>query len=369
MALTRAGGRFGLVLPSGLATDYGCASLRRRLLSACDVDAMVGIDNRRGVFPIHRSVRFLLVTATPGRATSRVACRLDLDNPAELERLGDEPADASDWFRVHLTPATIERVSGPDLAIPSVRDTTDLAIVERAAALFPTLGGATGWSARFGRELNATDDREAFRPSTNSPPRQLASSLIPVLEGKHVEPFRVSGADVRHSIHARDAARLLPDRRYQRPRLAYRDVASATNRVTLIAALLPANCVSTHTVFCLRPPLPLRAQYFLCGLFNSLVVNFLVRLRVTTHVTTAVVERLPIPTAESAPAAFREIAALARVLARRDDPEAFACLNARVAELYQLSRGEFERVLETFPLIAAADREAALRCFAETTQR
>jgi hypothetical protein len=186
---------------------------------------------------------------------------------------------------------------------------------------------------------------------------------MPVLEGKHVEPFRIARHDVRHHIDPRDAARLLPDRRYQRPRLAYRDVASATNRVTLIAALLPANCVSTHTVFCLRAPLPLRAQHFLCGLFNSLVVNFLVRLRVTTHVTTAVVERLPIPTAESAPAAFREIAALARVLARRDDPEAFACLNARVGQLYQLSSDEFERVLSTFPLIPVERRARALARF------
>ena len=352
-ALTRAGGRLGLVLPSGLATDHGSASLRQRLLSACDVDAIVGIDNRRAVFPIHRSVRFLLVTATPGRPTGRVACRLDLDDPAELERLGDEPADAADWFRVHLTPATIERISGPELAIPSLRDATDLAIVERAAALFPPLGAASGWSARFGRELNATEDGAAFHPD----------GVIPVFEGKNVEPFRITRHNVRHHIHPRDAARLLPDRRYQRPRLAYRDVASATNRVTLIAALLPADCVSTHTVFCLRPPLSLRAQHFLCGLFNSLVVNFLARLRVTTHVTTALVERLPIPTAESAPAAFREIAALARVLARRDDPEAFACLNARVAELYQLTSDEFERVLGTFPLMPIEGRARALAIF------
>jgi hypothetical protein len=59
--------------------------------------------------------------------------------------------------------------------------------------------------------------------------------------------------------------------------------------------VLPGGCVSTHTVFCLRTPLPSRDQYFLCGLFNSLVVNYLVRLRVTTHVTTATVEQLPIP--------------------------------------------------------------------------
>ena len=43
--------------------------------------------------------------------------------------------------------------------------------------------------------------------------------------------------------------------RHERPRLCYRDVAGASNRLTLIAAILPAGCVSTHTVFCLRTPL------------------------------------------------------------------------------------------------------------------
>src|SRR5204862_7402503 len=116
--------------------------------------------------------------------------------------------------------------------------------------------------------------------------------------------------------------------RFDRPRLAYRDVASATNRQTLVAAILPADCVSTHTVFCLRSKLPIVLQHFLCGLFNSFVVNYLVRLRVTTHVTTAIVERLPIPRREDAPRAFREIAAVARVLRRRDDQVAAANLNA-----------------------------------------
>jgi len=146
-----------------------------------------------------------------------------------------------------------------------------------------------------------------------------------------------------------------------RPRLAYRDVASATNRMTLIAAVLPGGCVSTHTVFCLRTPLPLRDQYFLCGLFNSFVVNYLIRLRVTTHVTTAVVEQLPLPTCEAVPAAASEIGSLARRLSRGDDPAARASLNARIAELYQLSAEEFAHILKTFPLVAAADREEALR--------
>jgi len=84
---------------------------------------------------------------------------------------------------------------------------------------------------------------------------------------------------------------------------------------------------------------------------------------VTTHVTTATVEQLPIPAAEAAPAAFTEIAALGRLLTKRFDRDAFAILNARVAALYQLSTEEFRHVLDTFPLVAAEDRDASFRAF------
>jgi hypothetical protein len=97
-------------------------------------------------------------------------------------------------------------------------------------------------------------------------------------------------------------------------------------------------------------------------------VNSLVRLRVTTHVTTAIVEGLPIPGRSDAPRAFREVAGLARLLARRADRAASARLQALVAGLYQLSTSEFEHVLATFPLIANEEREAALRAFAAETQ-
>ena len=352
IALTRRGGRLGLVLPSGLATDHGSAPLRRLLLSRCRVDAIVGMENHRGVFPIHRSVRFLLVTASPGAPTDQIACRLGVDDPADLESIGENTSDAQ--FPVRVSPALLERISGPGLAIPNLRCAADLAIVERAASLFAPLGRADGWAVRFGRELNASDDRDAFRP---------AGRGLPVVEGKHVEPFCVALESVRHSIGVADARRLLRGDRHANPRLAYRDVAGATNRLTLIAAVLPAGCVSTHTVFCLRTPLSSFGQHLLCGLFNSFIVNYLVRLRVTTHVTTGTVEQLPMPTPEAAPAACREIAALARLLARRPDAAALARLNALVARLYQLGVGEFEYVLSTFPLIPVEQRQETLRVF------
>jgi hypothetical protein len=354
IALTRHGGRIGLVLPSGLATDHGSAPLRQLLLSRCDLDALVGIDNHRGIFPIHRSVGFLLVTASPGSPTRRVACRFGIEDPAVLEGIGEESSETSAWFPVHVSPALLERISGSSLAIPALRSATDLGIVDRASALFPPLGSPRGWAAQFGRELNVSDDRAALRARGHG---------MPVVEGKHLDSFRVAVDGVRYSIRPADARRLLRSDRHQRPRLAYRDVAGSTNRTTLIAAILPAGTTSTHTVFCLRTPFPLRAQCFLCALFNSFVVNYLVRLRVTTHVTTATVEQLPIPTAEAIPSAFKEIAALGRLLTKRFDREAFAILNARVAALYQLSADEFRHVLDTFPLVACEERDMAFRTF------
>jgi hypothetical protein len=348
VALARPGGRIGLVLPSGLAADHGSGPLRRLLFSRCAVDRVVGFDNTARIFPIHRSVRFLVATATTGAPTTSFACRFGERDPAVL--------DTDDVVPLRLSPSLLERVSGHDLAIPDVRTPMDLRIVERAAALFPPLADEHGWGARFGRELNASDDREWFRP-----PGTIEQGL-PVVEGKDIEPFRVHVDRARAAISEGHAAKLLAGR-YDRARLAYRDVASPTNRVTLIAAVLPARSVSTHTLFCLRTPLPLRRQHLLCGLFNSFVVNYLVRLRVSTHVTTAIVERLPMPTLDDCPGAVADIAAIARLLRRRADADAFARLNALVAQIYQLTREEFAHVLRTFPLVPREDRDRAMAMF------
>jgi hypothetical protein len=343
IALLHDGGRLGLVLPSGLATDHNAASLRRRLLRDCDVDALVGIDNHRGVFAIHRSVKFLLTTATKGSSTTSIAARL---GEADLDSLETRS------FSVRLTPAFLQRISGESMAIPELRTATDVSIVERTVTLFPPLSSDAGWSATFGRELNATDDAVHF-----------GAAGLPVIDGKHIEPFRAHTDLTARFISRARARTLLSSAPFERQRLAYRDVASATNKLTLIAAILPAGCVSTHTLFCLRNRFRLADQYFLCGLFNSLVVNYLVRMRVTTHVTTATVERLPIPPPGYSPSSERDIAALARLLSRRFDVNSWVQLNTRVAHLYQLSRGEFQHVLGTFPLLPDEHKQAAYETY------
>jgi len=256
---------------------------------------------------------------------------------------------------VELTRAFIARLSGDDdLAVPDIRGPVDLQVLERISARIPTLH--EGWNVAFGRELNATDDSHLFAPFDRDAPGR------PVLEGKQIDSFRSSVEGCRHQLRAGASVRIP-----RRPRLAYRDVASATNRLTLIAAVLPAETVTTHTLFCLKTPLPLDAQHVLCALLNSFVANYLIRLRVNTHVTVSLVSRLRVPVLDRDSRTFRRLSALAQTLmhspaAAERQPE-YAELQGLVANLYGLSESEFVHVLSTFPLIAEDVKSAALLQF------
>jgi hypothetical protein len=350
LQLLRPGGRLGLVLPGGALSDTSSAALRRHLFDRAGVDAITGFDNRRGIFPIHRSVRFALVTASAGSRTERIACRFGLTRAEEIDSPRPEVLDLSRDLLCRLSGAD-------DLGIPELPSRQDLQIVERISAGVPGLGSGAGWSVRFGRELNATDDRQAFRPRTS------AGTSRPVIEGKQIEPFRVAVE--------RSAMELLPGaaagrRVPHRARLAYRDVASATNRLTLIAALIPPVGVTTHTVFCLKTPLSLSHQRVLCALLNSFVANYLIRLRVHTHVTASLLSRLPVPRVDAGGPAFDRLDALAHSLMTITNVDAsaeYAELQAIVARLYGVNESEFAHILTTFPLIPDATRRASLERF------
>jgi hypothetical protein len=371
--LTRPGGRFGLIVPSGLATDHGSAALRRRLLERSTIDTWLGFTNRERIFPIHRSVRFILLAGSNEGSTERLTFRCGLSDAAVLERRPSSAREEAEGDAISITRSRLEAWDPEHLTIPEITSPEMLRILTHLAAIAPPLGsagepaapkpfGGGGWGATFGRELNATDDRKHFRPGP-------AGRSLPILEGKHLSPFRISLVDANQVIPIEAARRLIdPASSFGRYRLGYRDVASATNRLTLIAALLPRNTISTHTVFCLKAKLPLRDQWCLLALLNSLVANFLIRLRVTTHVTATSIGRLPVPRPPAHSAAYRDLIALARSLAKTGidaDPDTYARLNAVVASLYRLSGEDYEAIVGTFPLLSTEIRLRCVKAYAD----
>jgi hypothetical protein len=357
VSLLKRGGRLGLVVPWGLATDHGSAALRRLLFERCATDAIVGFENSGGIFPIHRGVRFLLLSTSPGGATREVRCRLGERSPAVLDEAyaGSTP-DQAGGRGITLTPALLRRLSGPGLAIPYIRRREELQLLERLVAAHPAMADERGWRARFGRELNRSDDKALFARRKTG---------MPVVEGKHVDPFTVRLEDCSLRIRStNDLSKSALLDAVGRHRLAYRDVASATNRLTLISAIVPPGAVTVHTLCCLRDPMPLDDQIVLCGLLNSFVANFLVRLWVTTHLGSATVERLPVPRPAAASEAAGRLRELGRALLRAGgrDASAAAEVQGLAAMLYGLSPAEFDLVLGSFPLVEEHLRAAAAEC-------
>ena len=354
LQLTRAGGRIGLALPSGVVTDPGSSALRRHVFDRADVDTVTGLDNRGGIFPIHRSLRFALLTATVGRPTHQVACCFGIRTAAELDDLDRRSP-------LVITRALVARISGPDdLGIPEIAGERDLRILEKIAARVPALGAADGWNVHFGRELNASDDSASFVPFED------AEDARPVLEGKQIEPFRARISSCRFGWNDKNDARIP-----RRARVAYRDIAGATNRLTLIAAIVPSRAVTTHTLFCLKTPLPADAQHVLCALLNSFVANYLIRMRVNTHVTVTLVSRLPVPLVRAEDDTFATLATLSRRLAAGvgsiEETSEYPQLQAIAAKLYGLTKEEFEHVLKTFPLVSEGAKQQSLTIFTDCT--
>jgi hypothetical protein len=349
--LLKPGGRCALILPSGFATDQGSARLRRHLLERTTVDTFTTIDNRDGIFPIHRSLKFLLLTFTNGGTTATVPLRSGIRSSDVLDCVPDSGIDLA---ALPVPRSTVARVSGEGLALPDVRTALDLEILAGITVRVPATDHPAGWHIHFGRELNASEDRPYF----------TSRGDLPIVEGKQLRPFGVDAARPRFRIARDKAASLLePAKTFGRERLAYRDVASPTNRQTLIAAVVPRDMVTTHTVFCVKEVLDEEAQQFLCGMMNSYVANYLVRMRVSTHVSAAIVARLPMPRPDRRDPLFLAVAAGARLLAAQWDGEAFARLNAAAARLYGLGEPEFSHVVGTFPLVDPRERTAAIAEF------
>lgn len=361
LRLARPGGRVGLVVPWGLCSDQGSSALRRYLFERCTTSQISAFENTAGIFPIHRGLRFAVLTSSPGGSTERMRCHFGLRDVEQLNRPDGTASDSDDASGpTVLTPSLLSVLSGSRLSVPYVRGPRDLALLESLAHRFPPLAEAGGWHARFGRELNATDDAHVFearRPGGGKSDR-------PVIEGRQIEPFAVDISASRLALKTGSTVRPDVEAAMSRWRVAYRDVAAATNRLTLIAALVPPRAVTVHTVFCLKTDMPLPDQHGLCALLNSFVLNFLARLWVTTHVTTDIVEHLPAPSRYDNRRVLEAISALAVRLGHRPGDIGLAArLQADVGRLYGLTREEMAHILGTFPLVDEAYRAAVIEGF------
>ena len=141
--------------------------------NARSIDTYVSIENRDGLFPIHRGLKFLLICAAAGLPTASMTCRFGVRSPDVLDQIPDTGPDP---LAVTIERGLLERMGGPQLPIPELRTKEDIDVAATIAFGVPALGAPEGWAATFGRELNATDDRRHFSREARRCPSSRAST-------------------------------------------------------------------------------------------------------------------------------------------------------------------------------------------------
>jgi hypothetical protein len=174
---------------------------------------------------------------------------------------------------------------------------------------------------------------------------------------------------------------------YQRPRLAFRDIARSTDERTLIAAILPPKIFAGNTAI-IETQTQDAQMLFLLAILNSFCEDYIVRHKVSTHVSMFYAYQLPLPRLTAGNPYFEaivaraaaltctrpEFAALWQEVMGKDEggrmkaeigvlqPSSLILhpserqtlrdeLDALIAHLYGLSRADFEHILGTFPLV------------------
>lgn len=152
------GGRMGFICPSGLYSDHGTRPLRALFLNQCRWEWLFGLENREGIFPIHRSYKFNPIIVQKGGATEAVQAAFMRRNMEDWERAEDHATFFSN--------ALIERFSPKSRAILEIQSARDLEILEKIYANSALLGDddPEGWGIRYAREFDMTNDSRLFPP-------------------------------------------------------------------------------------------------------------------------------------------------------------------------------------------------------------
>lgn len=414
--LLRTGGRFSQVLPDSVYVSSPATGVREHLLQEGVLERCWVFENRRAIFPIHRSVKVVLLVAQRGGGPTqafRAAFLTGKDAAGRERAIGlDALPDVLAELDEHAPVLTVEQVRSlapATLAFPELQTALDAEIVAHCAASVPPLNlSDDGWGLTYCAELHTQRDARLFvgasalgkldlRPDG---PRWVSSTgeewwpLIGGAEIYHLE-FPAEHSDIGSWVSKQriqnETARARPSGELfmEYPRVGWRKVASATNERSVVAALIPPQVACEDSLYTVEGgSIPLDKAAALAAVLSSFVFDYLVRFAGRTNMTYAAMNATPAPSY----GALKECVPL--VLEVNDPKRDWfsspgrspweiglirAELDARVAVAYGLSLSQFTAVLLNFPNIDRSQpmlagepkcfvtRDLAVRSFCDVT--
>jgi hypothetical protein len=388
-------------VPSGIYTDLGTKQLREMLLDETGITGLFGFENRKAIFEgVHRSFKFVVLTFKKGGPTEEFPAAFMRH---EVTELGNFPQEGA----LCISPALIRRISPKSLSITEFKVQEDLDIAKELQT-FPLLADVEeGWGLElYGEELNMTRSAQYFHTTPTA---------SPLYEGSMIWQFDSYYSDARYWIKESELRQLFLEKHikridglnyvpsdlknnYEVYRLAMRRIASNTNERTLIVSVIPRNVFAGHSLGVNFPFWHTPDRYdllrldnsellVLVTLLNAFVTDYVLRMRMTTNLSTFYIYQLPVPRLTESDPAFAPIVEraaklictmpefddLARAVGLGDhthgvtDPVARAQLRAEldgiIAHIYGLTEAEFAHILSTFPLVEEQVKQDTLEAY------
>lgn len=373
LELVTDGGAVSVIIPSQILGSVGSTEVRKKLLGMEIVQAYV-FENRKKIFPIHTSYRFLLLTVRNRQdGTDEFPAAFYLHYLASL----DGGLAEREKFTI-CSKRRIITISPNDLTIPEASEKTTR-LLENLSK-YKTLGDRSddGWDIGLSAGLHTGSDADLFRTDRKG---------WSVLKGANLHQFNHNfstpdfTSDVSMGLGRLEKKKIYMNncRNFHNVYLiVFRRVTSPTNMRTMIASIIPPHRFHADT---LRSIILTKNYKIICGeeydkkiaylvaVMNSMTFDFLARSKVQIDMPT-IVKSLSVPPpspfdVDIANAAARltccrkgtkkEFAAFAEsfdIAPEEMSPanriDITAKLDSLVAHAYGLSRDEYRMVLDSF---------------------
>jgi hypothetical protein len=403
--LLKPDGRMGMVVPAAFHRSEGATGLRRLYLGNGQFEQFLEFENRKRLFPIHGMFRFLMMVYERGRKRGIKNALFGLSSVKDVQ--GGAPHGHIKG--IYLSDKVLKKISGDYLTVPEMRSKAEKRLLEKLHELHPALGdnSAGGWDVSFVRELDMTNDSEAFVNKTELlqmgckrnvdgtwvTPRGM--KYLPLYEGRMVHQFDNAAKAYEHGQartakwvplpfsgktikpHYYVATSYLENKSLELPvRAGFCDVTGHANERTVLAALIPKSFPCGNKVpTCAFNDADDRLHLLWIALANSFVIDWLVRRRISTTLNFFHWYHIPFPRVRPTSPAGAELISLSAQVSSlqslRDDlsmpvskdvldagsrlgaerATLRAKIDAAVAELFDLSLAEYCLILKDFQIL------------------
>lgn len=333
--LLRHGGRLGVILPTGIYSDFGTKDLRETLLTKGRIDFLYAFQNEKKVFSTgHNQVKQVVVFATRGGRTGAFLTRFRFgvgNSPHAHEISGD--ILNRDNVAMCFTTDDVRRNSPKTLSFVELGSERDLAIFRTLYNHSIRIGdNAPGWEVTYATEFHMTADSRHFPPLEKweakgfkpdvfgrwiGPDSEVA---LPLYQGIMINQFDFSQKAWVSGVGRSDRWDDLPHDRKQfrpkllvggnsldaspkycpTPKLGFRRIARSTDTRSFISCVI-AGFGCGNNVPVLKPFRDSLSQsLYLSGIGNSLTFDYIARSRNSgTQIDKHILSEFAIPKAPS----------------------------------------------------------------------